>query len=629
MCGIVGVITKNNKADGFINEMSNALEVLKQRGPDHTGTYLHENVLLGHTRLSVIDVSENASQPFTDSSGRYTIVYNGEIFNFKELRNQLIEKGFLFRSQSDTEVLLNLFICFGADCLNMLNGFFAFAIYDKIEKSLFIARDRMGVKPLLIFRDDEKMIFASEMKALLCFQISKELDESSLFQYLQLNYISAPHSIFKKVKKIKAGFYIFIKGNFYEEKEYYKIPFQNQLKNFDSYEIALKKTHELLENAVQRRMVSDVPLGAFLSGGIDSSVIVGLASKFTKQLKTFSIGFSDEPLFDETSYAQLVADKYKTDHTVFKLKNDDLFGILQNVLDYTDEPFADSSALAVYILSMHAKKHVTVALSGDGADEILGGYNKHMAEWKVQRLGKAGHLLKYFSPFLDVLPQSRNTFLGNKIRQLNRYTQGMGLSEAERYWLWCSIADEMKAATILKLNIDNDEYINRKSEIIDFIDESGDFNKILYADSKLVLQNDMLVKVDMMSMANSLEIRSPFLDYEFVNYMFSLPAEYKITSNIRKKILKDAFRNELPEKIFHRGKQGFEVPLLKWFRTDLRSMITDDLLNKDFVEHQNIFDVHEMELLKKQLFSSNPGDAAARIWGLIVFQYWWKKNINL
>ena len=629
MCGIVGVITKNNKADSFINRMNNALDVLKQRGPDHTGIFLYENILLGHTRLSVIDVSENASQPFTDISGRYTIVYNGEIFNFKELRNQLLEKGFSFRSQSDTEVLLNLFICFGADCLNMLNGFFAFAIYDKLEKSIFIARDRMGVKPLLIFRDDEKIIFASEMKALLCFQISKELDESSLFQYLQLNYISAPHSIFKKVKKIKAGFYVVIKGNSYEEKEYYKIPFQNQLKNFDSYEIALKKTHELLENAVQRRMVSDVPLGAFLSGGIDSSVIVGLASKFTKQLKTFSIGFSDEPLFDETSYAQLVADKYKTDHTVFKLKNDDLFGILQNVLDYTDEPFADSSTLAVYILSMHAKKHVTVALSGDGADEILGGYNKHMAEWKVQRLGKAGHIFKYFSPFLDVLPQSRNTFLGNKIRQLNRYAQGMGLSEADRYWHWCSIADEMKAATILKLNIDNDEYLNRKSEIIDFIDEPGDFNKILYADSKLVLQNDMLVKVDMMSMANSLEIRSPFLDYEFVNYMFSLSAEYKISGNIRKKILKDAFRNELPEKIFHRGKQGFEVPLLKWFRTDLRSMITDDLLNKDFVEYQNVFDVHEIELLKKQLFSSNPGDAAARIWGLIVFQNWWKKNSNL
>ena len=181
----------------------------------------------------------------------------------------------------------------------------------------------------------------------------------------------------------------------------------------------------------------------------------------------------------------------------------------------------------------------------------------------------------------------------------------------------------------MKLNIDNDEYLNRKSELIDFIDEPGDFNKILCADSKLVLQNDMLVKVDMMSMANSLEIRSPFLDFEFVNYMFSLPAEYKISGNIRKKILKNAFRNELPEKIFHRGKQGFEVPLLKWFRTELRSMITDDLLNKDFVEHQNIFDVHEIELLKKQLFSSNPGDAAARIWGLIVFQNWWKKNINL
>jgi asparagine synthase (glutamine-hydrolysing) len=375
-------------------------------------------------------------------------------------------------------------------------------------------------------------------------------------------------------------------------------------------------------------MISDVPLGAFLSGGVDSSVIVSLASKFTKHLNTYSIGFKDEPFFDETYYARLVADKLKTNHTVFSLTNDDLFSVLFKVLDYMDDPFADSSAIAVYLLSRETRKHVTVALSGDGADELFGGYMKHTGEMRIRNVGILGNLLKHTFPLIKLLPQSRNSLFTNKIRQIAKYAEGMNLSEKERYWRWCSFISENEAKKLLQSEIDFNEYIKRKDSITNNIAEKGSINDVFYTDMKHILVNDMLIKVDMMSMANSLEVRAPFLDYELVNYIFSLPAHYKIQGNVRKRILQDAFRNDLPEEIYHRPKHGFEVPLLKWFRNELSSLINDELLNDEFIISQNIFELTETKKLKTRLHSKNPGDVHAQIWGLLVFQYWWKKYFS-
>ncbi|MEO8149596.1 MAG: asparagine synthase (glutamine-hydrolyzing) [Bacteroidia bacterium] len=638
MCGIAGAISFTEKGKSVLNKIDAATACLAKRGPDAEGFFREDWIAFGHRRLSIIDTSAAGGQPMTDASGRYIIIFNGEFFNYKQHRKDLLRKGIQLNNESDTEVLLNLYILEGEKCLDKVNGFFALAIYDKQEQTVFIARDRMGVKPLLIFEDDDQLLFASEMKSLLAFGIPKELDEVSLFTYLQLNYIPAPHSIFKNVRKMQAGSFIKIDLKRQQqirhhtaalEKKFYEIPFKEKLAAVD-YEQSKKKLYELMDASVERRLVADVPLGAFLSGGIDSSVITGIAAQKTKNLNTFSIGFKDEPMFDETNFAQMVAKKHNTNHTVFSLTNNDLFEVLHDALDYIDEPFADSSALNVFILSRHTRKHVTVALSGDGADELFGGYNKHRAEWMMRNNPSFVQSAKLFSSLLKPISGSRNSKIGNKIRQVHRFAKGAQLTAQQRYWRWCAFIDHQDAEKLLQLKSTQFlEYQNRKNEIIKNINGSSDMNDVFDADMHLVLQNDMLTKVDLMSMANSLEVRTPFLDYELVDFAFTLPSEFKIDKTVQKKIVKDTFRNLLPEEIFNRGKQGFEVPLLKWFRTELKSMITDDLLSDAFIKEQNIFNLSEIQKLKTQLFSNNPGEIHARIWGLIVFQYWWRKTIDV
>ncbi|MBL0329690.1 MAG: asparagine synthase (glutamine-hydrolyzing) [Bacteroidetes bacterium] len=627
MCGITGIVAFNEKGKTYLNKVSAATYSLLKRGPDGEGLYFDKNVALGHRRLSIIDTSNAAAQPFTDESKRYTIVFNGEIFNYKQLRLQLESKGIKFKSNSDTEVLLQLYISDKEKCLEQLDGEFAFAIYDSSSEKLFLARDRFGIKPLYYYKDENRFVFGSELKALMAFEIPKVIDKTSLQLYFHLNYIPSPYSIFEHVKKLKAGTFLDLDSTGkIEEKKYYSIPYTSELKNIPSYESAQKTFKHLLESSVQQRMIADVPLGTFLSGGIDSSIITAIAAQNTQHLNSFSIGFKDEPLFDETSFAILLAKKYKTNHTVFELSNADLFANLQELLDYTDEPFADSSALAVNILSMHTKKHVTVALSGDGADELFAGYNKHAAELKARKGGLKATLVKSSHSLLKQLPKSRNSKTGNKIRQLEKFAEGMKMSPQERYWQWAKwsgyTADQLFSKKYNQAISDTD-YEKRKSSILNSI--SADYNSVLLTDMQLVLENDMLVKVDRMSMARSLEVRVPFLDHHLVNFAFSLPVDYKIDGTTRKKIVRDTFKDLLPPELLLRRKQGFEVPLLKWFKTDLKSMITNELLEDKFIEEQGIFNGEEIKRLKMQLFSNNPNDAVEKVWALIVFQYWWKK----
>jgi asparagine synthase (glutamine-hydrolysing) len=363
-----------------------------------------------------------------------------------------------------------------------------------------------------------------------------------------------------------------------------------------------------------------------VSGGIDSSIVVSQAAKHTKHLNTFSIGFKDEPYFDETKYANLVAKKYNTNHTVFSITTSEMFENLNNILDYIDEPFADSSAIAVYILSNYTRKHVTVALSGDGGDELFAGYNKHKAELRARQNNLVNVVLKNSKVMLDMLPASRHSKFMNLFRQLQRYSAGLQLSNAERYWRWCAFVDKSDALKLLnKKHTVSGKAAEVSKELFAVIDSGKSMNTMLLADTKMVLPNDMLTKVDLMSMANSLEVRVPLLDFTVVDFAFSLPFDYKLRNGVGKSILKDAFRNELPEELFTRPKSGFEVPLLKWFRTALKDKIELDYLNDEFVAAQGIFDVQEVKKLKEQLLSSNPGDVHARIWGLIVFQHWYKK----
>jgi len=625
MCGITGIIAFNEEGEQKLGGIHGAVNALAKRGPDGNGVFRHKRVGLGHTRLSIIDVSSNGAQPFHDKTDRFTIVFNGEIFNFLEHRSALEKQGVLFSSRTDTEVLLELYIREKEKCLDKLNGFFAFAIYDRETQETFIARDRYGVKPLLVYRDASILAFASEMKSLVSFDIQKKLDHNSLFDYLHLNYIPGPHSIFEGVKKLLPGHWMKVKDGKIIEQQWYHIP-EKQISPLPSYEQAQDILVQKLDAAVERRLISDVPLGAFLSGGIDSSAIVALASRHTKHLSTFSIGYKDEPLFDETKYAKLVADKYKTEHTVFSLTNKDLFNHLHDVLDYIDEPFADSSALAVYILSRETRKHVTVALSGDGADELFGGYMKHLGEWNLRNGGWKAGVVSLLGPLWNVMPKSRNSSLGNTARKLDKFSKGLKMDPKDRYWQWCGYADKKYLEEMPAFGVNELEARSRKSFNTRFIGETNTMNDVLKSDMHLVLPGDMLTKVDLMSMANSLEVRTPFLDVEVVDFAFGLPANYKVSGRGRKLIVQDAFRKLLPEELYHRPKHGFEVPLLNWFRNELNSWIFGDLLSPSFLKEQGLFNVEAVNTLKNELHSADPGDATARLWGLIVFQSWYNKT---
>ncbi len=633
MCGIAGVITFKESENYLKNNLDKAINVLNKRGPDFQSSLkVNDNVLFAHARLSIIDVSDAAHQPMQSSCGRYTLVFNGEIFNYKALKKELLNFGEKFETNSDTEVLLKTYIRHKEKCLDKLNGFFAFAIYDSIEKNTFVARDRMGIKPLLFRKTEASFLFASEMKAIMAFDIPKKIDYNSVHEYFRYNYIPSPNSIFEDVKKLEPGHFLKIEDDgSCEIKQYYKIPneeMNSKKYHFNNYELAQETLRNELEKSVQLRLVSDVPLGTFLSGGIDSSVITALAAKHKPNLNTFSVGFSDNAYFDETQYANLVAKMHKTNHTVFSLSNKDLYNNLNEILEYIDEPFADSSAIPVYILSKKTREKVTVSLSGDGADEMFGGYNKHFADWKIRQNGLSNKIVTSLNPLWETLPKSRNGKFSNIIRQLNRFAEGSKLSDADRYLQWCSISSTNYCKTLLKNKSEKSIIDNRNKKVKSIFTQNGDLNETLYSDMHQVLVNDMLTKVDSMSMANSLEVRTPFLDHNLVNFAFQLPPKFKVNKSGRKMILKDAFRKDLPEELYVRNKMGFEIPLLEWFRTDLNALIFDDLLEEKFIVSQGVFNFEVIKALKSKLFSNNPEDVHAQIWALIVFQTWWKKYMN-
>ena len=630
MCGITGIFAFNQVGRLNMINLAKATEAIGSRGPDNQGHFHDDFVGLGHRRLSIIDTSHEANQPMTDASGRYHIIYNGEIYNYKQLRQELEASGFRFHTSSDTEVLLNLDVHLGVQCLDKLNGFFSFAIYNNQENELFIARDRFGIKPLHYYQDQDKVLFGSEVKSIFAYGVEKHIDFATLYTYLQLNYVPAPKSMLKGIKKLLPGHYLKVNNTGVQLNQYYDV--NREIVPFTgSFNEAVANFKVLMEESVVNRLVADVPLGTFLSGGLDSTVVSAIAARHVDQLRTFSIGFKDEPFFDETKFADKAAKLLNTEHTVFKLTNNDLYQHVFDMLDYLDEPFADSSALAVYILSKETRKKVTVALSGDGADELFAGYNKHAALLKMQQKGWQSNLTGGLSPLWKILPKSRSNALTNKFRQLDRFASVAKMTPSDRYWALAAIADEAYASNMLEPvdeNINRHDFIDLRNSYTAGLGENSTISDNLMADLNLVLPNDMLTKVDLMSMAHSLEIRVPFLDHKVVEFAFGLPDEMKITPNIRKRVVQEAFRSWIPKEIYNRPKKGFEVPLLKWFRTEMRSLIENDLLADDFIASQGIFSVKAVSMLKAQLFSRNPGDAHARIWALIVFQWWWKKHIN-
>jgi asparagine synthase (glutamine-hydrolysing) len=623
MCGITGIIAFSEEGKQYLPKIGEAVNAIVHRGPDGHATFTNRNVALGHARLAIIDTSTAAAQPFQSADHRYTIVFNGEIFNYRELRSELEQDGVTFRTSSDTEVLLNLFARDGKEMLPKLNGFFAFAIYDRDTETTFVARDRYGEKPLYIRCNQHTAVFASEPAGIWAVVPEQEINQESISDFLHLNYVATGSALVNDVTRMPPGtwmeFYSGDTNDTYNGDRWYTIPGTSEYP--PAYTEAIAEVRKRLEKAVERRMISDVPLGSFLSGGIDSSVVAALAIKHNSDLHTFSIGFPDEPHFDETRYAEMVAKKIGSKHHVFQVRNNDLLEALHDFLNRIDMPFADSSALAVHILSRETRKHVTVALSGDGADELFAGYNKHSAEYIARNPGLIKLIARAGRPLWDRLPGSRNSKSGNFVRQMKKFSKGVKLTATDRWWEWAGYYS-LKEMQDLLLNKD-EIYWGGENLDDDYVD-SEDFNSVLRADFNIVLEGDMLIKADTMSMRHGLEMRSPFLDHELVEYVMQLPADYKIDRKHRKKILKDATADLLPSEIFTRRKQGFEVPLLQWFRNDLQGL-TDELLGIPFVKQQQLFHPKAIAQLRKQLMSNNPGDSASRLWGLIVFQSWWKK----
>lgn len=613
MCGIVGIklfndFIKNN----HVNAVEKGLFDQHHRGPDAKGVFQNEKVVLGHNRLSILDKKDRSNQPMTDQSNRYQIIFNGEIYNYPDIKNELLNKGIHFNTSSDTEVLLYHLIEKGVKGINELDGCFSFAFYDTLDDELILARDHFGINPLLFSLTDEGVFFSSELWFFNYLPGYNEINHQALNEYFQFTYIAAPNTILKGVQKLLPGHYLHVKGKFCDINKYSteeKIdPSINKL-------ATINKGKRIIEDAVIKRLAADVPLGTFLSGGIDSSIVSAIASEYKSNLNTFSIGFKDSPYHDESDYAQSVARHIGSAHHSIMLETKDVLSSLPDVLKSMDEPFGDSSAIAMFFLSKETKKHVTVSLSGDGADELLGGYNKHRAFFKS---GKNPFLLSSAAQLSMVFPEGdRNSLFGNRIRQLQRYQKLINMSWPDNYWY---LASFMQAKDREKLLLNN-KMISPKN----VSSQQGDLNDVLILDQQFVLQGDMLKKVDLMSMRHSLEVRTPFLDKKVVDFCNQLPLSLKINDQFGKVFLREAFEERLPKEVFKRKKQGFEVPLRQWIKAAWTELTTESWFEIDYIVEQDIFNAKFVMHEKQKFFSKKPGDSPVFIWSYIVFQFWYQQ----
>lgn len=629
MCGITGKIylDENTVSEQAVLAMN---EKIIHRGPDDGGVYISpdEKVGLGHRRLSIIDLSPLGHQPM-NYMNRYWIVFNGEIYNFQEKREMLQKEGYAFKSKTDTEVIMALYDKFGKKCLEHLRGMFAFAIYDEQEKTVFCARDRVGKKPFKYYLNNGVFIFASELKAILTQkEYKKEPDYIAIHHYLTLQYCPAPLTGFKDIKKLEAAHYLFIdlKSKKIEKERYWKLDYSKKL-NLSENEWK-KRIMEKLEECVKLRMISDVPLGAFLSGGIDSSAVVGLMSKISKEpIKTFSIGFEEEK-YDELKYARIIARKFKTDHKEFIVKPNAVELLPMLVRQY-EEPYADSSALPTYYVSKLTREHVTVALNGDGGDENFAGYGRY----GVQKFGLWYENFMLFHKYL-VLPISK--WLAKSIKNTfsdRAYLFAKTLSEKYNYRYLNYIryfSNEMKDGMYTKSFKQRMGGNNSYDIVAKKFHEAGTRNKMdqcLYADFSTYLPDDLMVKVDIDSMAVALEGRSPFLDHEMLELTAKIPFNLKIKGlNKKKYILKEALRGLIPNEVMFRPKMGFGVPIDVWFRGELKEYAYNTLLSEKAVS-RGIF---KKEFIKKILdkHTNSKISYAYQIWALITLELWFQEYFD-
>lgn len=622
MCGIAGIYTINKKpADSLL--IKQMTDCLMHRGPDDIGIYVNENIALGHTRLSIIDLSSAGHQPMANREETLFIVFNGEIYNFKELRNELEKLGYQFSSKTDTEVILYSYQEWGKDCVKKINGMFAFAIFDKKKQQVFLARDRMGEKPLYYYFDNEKFLFASEIKSILKDKnIARQIDSQGMVNYFMFGHSIAPDTIYKGIKKLLPGECIILKnGQLYIEK-YWTLSLVGA-KEDKGKKYYIENIQNLFEQSVKERLISDVPLGVFLSGGVDSSAVVAMMAKQkVSPLKTFSVGFNiDGQEFNELADAKIVADYFKTEHHQILLKEDDLVNTLQKLVYHFDEPFGDAANFPVFYMSQFAKKYVTVVLTGEGGDELFGGYRRYAVE-------KHRSLLLLFNLFFsNKLSKSIMSSLPG-YRKTKKLMNALPIKDdLIRYTNWLNFFSTQMQHQLFNNNLFSKEDPLKiyKKYFSEFHSENL-VEKYMYLDQKILLPDGYLEKVDKASMAVGLETRAPILDYHFVEFANSIPLKYKINGFNGKTIFKEAMSSFLPEKVLHKKKHGFAVPTNIWFRGKLKDYLFEVIFDqktrqRGYFNYNYIEKIYAMHQNGKQSLDS-------QLWLLLNFELWHRQFID-
>ncbi len=620
MCGICGVV---NFRDEPVEEpvLQAMTRRLKHRGPDTWAVARPSpNAGLGHTRLKVIDLSDAANQPMANDDGSVWIIYNGEVYNYQSLRAELEQKGLRFRSRSDTEVILRAYEAWGKGCVERLDGMFALAILDRKCRQLLLARDRTGKKPLYYQLTDTRILFASEIKALLVHpSVSPAFDVSALPLYLAYGYVPQPATFYQSIQSLPPATWMLIdlqEGKM-EHRHYWQLKFPFPAKPVKRAE-AIEGIRQRMTQAVQKRLISDVPLGAFLSGGIDSTIVVGLMSKLRKDpIHTFSIGFRGDARFDETSFARLAATAIGSKHTEFVVKPA-AFELARQLVYHHDQPFGDASAIPTFLLCQLAKEHVSVALNGDGGDECFGGYRRFQAAVISAAMPPAlsSFLLSLVSPLSKSLPRFR------KLAEARRFLDAARKPWEERLARWVCYFSEPN--TLLRpehrRRIPEDAWLESAQHWLNIVYGHSPLSQALFFNFQEYLPGDLNVKMDRCSMAHGLETRSPFLDTEVIEYAAALPDNYKLTPWRTKILLKEAFRDLLPPRIFQRGKWGFGVPLDAWFRNDLREVVSEMLLSKkariaDYLDTDKVKGYYEQHL-------SGERNWGLQLWNLLTLELW-------
>jgi asparagine synthase (glutamine-hydrolysing) len=621
MCGINGfVYNQPASAEQNAAALRKMNSLITYRGPDDEGVFVNDSVAIGMRRLSIIDLC-TGNQPIFNEDQTKLIVFNGEIYNFHKLRDELAACGHIFKTKADTETILHAYEEYGSECLDKLNGMFAFAIYDLKTGELFIARDRAGEKPLYYCRDDDKFVFASELKSILgAFDIKKEINKDALNRYLSLTYIPAPLTIFNNIFKLNAGCYMTVRNGDIDIHKYWDIRFSEESEKLP-YEEYKRQLRSYLTDSVEKKMISDVPLGAFLSGGIDSSIITGIMSRLSpRPVETFTIGFRMKE-FDESDRAGIVAKKNNTNHHLHYLEYEDAVKCLDDIIATFDEPFADSSAIPTYFVSKYAGEFVKVVLTGDAGDELFGGYSKYMINYYADMYGRIPQGIRkhVIEKLVYSLPDKSS--VTRKVKKVISNT-GEDLFEKRRNLMLLGFnGSNIQSLLLPEYRIpDCCSFIRGIYDTPSVVDE---LTKTLYTDFKVVLEGDMLVKVDRVSMLNSIETRVPLLDRCVMELAFNIPSEYKIKGRLQKYILKDTFSDLLPGEILGKGKRGFAVPIGEWFRGPLKTSLME-LLSEKFIKEQGIFNIEFVNKLLDDHFSARSNNYS-QLWTLYTFQRWYLK----